>query len=104
MDEKQFFEALDKKLKYYLEPIMDFISTQKTIRDFNLSDQSKKQPRVSSGKPMPEIIGDYTISAKGCNRCGGKITWDLYDKDGGHPYPDHVDEKGNLIDCPQYNQ
>ncbi|GAG77219.1 unnamed protein product, partial [marine sediment metagenome] len=42
------------------------------------------------------------ISAKGCNRCGGKITWDNYSKPD-HPYPDHVDEEGNLLDnCPAY--
>ena len=102
MDENTFFEELDKKLKYYLEPIMAFIETQKMIRDAKLSDQSKKQPRESSGKPMPEMIGEYTIAAKECNRCGGKITWDLYDKDSGHGYPDHVSEDGKLIDCPEY--
>jgi len=76
----------------------------KQVVSKTLADFSKKQPRVSSGKKMDEIIGDYTISPKGCNRCGGKITWDLYDKDGGHPYPDHVDENGKIIDCPEYNK
>ena len=99
MDENTFFEELDKKLKYYLEPIMAYIDTQKMIRDAGLIDHSKTEPRESSGK---KIIGDYTIGKKGCNKCGGKITWDLYDKDT-HPYPDHVDEDGKLIDCPEYN-
>ena len=102
MDENTFFEELDKKLKYYLEPIMDYIDTQKVIRDFNLSDQSKKQPRESSGRKRPEQIGKYTIGKDGCNKCGGKITWDLYDKESGHGYPDHVSEDGKLIDCPEY--
>ena len=104
MDEKQFFEALDEKLKYYLEPIMDFIDTQKAIRDFNLSDKSKSdRPRQDTDK---EIIGEYTIAKKGCNRCGGKITWDNYEKinDAGFPqkYPDHVSDDGYLIECPEY--
>ena len=103
MDENDFFEKLDEKLKEYLGPIMAYINIQKTIKSFGIADHSTK-PKISSGKKMPEQIGEYTIADKGCNRCGGKITWDLYDKDGGHPYPDHVDEKGNLIDCPQYNQ
>ena len=106
MDEYETMEelvetVLDKKLKYYLEPIMAFIETQKMIRDVKLSDQSKKIPRVSSGKKMPEQIGKYTIADKGCNRCGGKITWDNYDKET-QPYPDHVNEDGKLIDCPEY--
>ena len=100
MDEKQFFEALDEKLKYYLEPIMDYIDTQKAIRNFNLSDKSKSnRPQQTTDK---EIIGDYTIGKKGCNRCGGKITWDNYNETD-HKYPDHVDEFGHLIDCPEYN-
>ena len=67
-----------------------------------LADFSEKPNRESSGKKMPTTLGEYTIADKGCNKCGGKITWDNYDKDGGHPYPDHVDEDGNLIDCPEY--
>ena len=104
MDEKEFEEMIDKKFKYYLEPIMTYIRIQETIRDANLANLSKKQPRTSSGKKMPEQIGDYIISAKGCNRCGGKITWDLYDKDGGHNHPDHIDENGNIIDCPEFKK
>ena len=103
MDEKSFFEALDEKLKYYLEPIMAFIDTQKMIRDVKLADHSKVQTRISSGKKMPTIIGDYTIADKGCNKCGGKITWDNYNKET-QPYPDHVDEDGNLCDCPEYTK
>ena len=45
----------------------------------------------------------YKISDKGCNRCNGKITWDLYDKET-HPYPDHIDEDGSIIDCPEYKR
>ena len=101
MDEKEFEELIDKKFKYYLEPVMAFIETQKMIRDANLADLSKKQPRVSSGKKAPEQIGMYTISPKGCNRCGGKITWDNYDPIS-HKFPEHVDEDGHLIDCPEY--
>ena len=69
----------------------------KTLADF-----SKVPVRESSGKKMPEIRGDYTISKKGCNRCGGPITWDLYVKET-HGHPDHVDEDGNLMNCPEYN-
>ena len=61
MDEKQFFEALDEKLKYYLEPIMAFIATQKIMRDIKLAYHSKKEPRESSGKQMPETKGEYNI-------------------------------------------
>lgn len=67
-----------------------------------LSDFSKTENKESSGKKMPTMIGEYIIADKGCNRCGGKITWDLYDKESGHGYPDHVDTDGNLIDCPEY--
>ena len=50
---------------------------------------------------MPKQIGDWIIGKKGCNSCGGDITWDRYDKEF-HAYPDHVDENGNLVDCPNY--
>ena len=101
MDEVEFFKQLDEKLKHYLEPIMNYVKLQKIIQETNLTDHSKKQTRISSGKPMPNQIGNYTIADKGCNRCGGKITWDNYDKET-QPYPDHVDEDGNLMDCPEY--
>ena len=62
-----------------------------------------KAPKAKTrySKEMPEQVGGYTIGKKGCNRCGGKITWDNYDKEQ-HPFPDHLDEEGNIIDCPEY--
>ena len=73
----------------------------KGIVSETLADFSKIENKESSGKKMPTTIGEYIIADKGCNRCGGKITWDKYDKET-HPYPDHVNEDGKLIDCPEY--
>ena len=91
-----------KSINNKLQELIDIFRMKEIIKK-TIADFSKDQPRESSGKPMPEQIGDYTIAEKGCNRCGGKITWDLYDKEKGHGYPDHVDDDGNLIDCPEYN-
>lgn len=78
--------------------IKQIVST--TLADFSKSER----PKTTTDKPAPEIIGNFTISAKGCNRCGGKISWDNYSKEaGGQNYPDHIDEAGNIIDCPEYN-
>ena len=74
----------------------------KQVVSTTLADFSKAENKQSSGKKMPKQIGEYTIAEKGCNRCGGPITWDNYDKEGGHPYPDHVNKDGKLIDCPEY--
>ena len=104
MDEEEFLDILAgafDKINKKLDSIILKLKVQQFVQQ-KLADVSKEQPRESSGKPMPEIIGEYTIAAKGCNRCGGKITWDLYDKESGHGYPDHVDTDGNLIDCPEY--
>ena len=73
----------------------------KEVVSKTLADFSKVKNKESSGKKMPTTIGEYTIADKGCNRCGGKITWDNYDKET-QPYPDHVDENGKLMDCPEY--
>ena len=93
-----------KSINNKLQELIDIFRLKEvvgTIVKKDLADFSKQEPRVSSGKPMPEQIADYVIAAKGCNRCGGKITWDLYDKEE-HPFPDHVDDDGNLCDCPEY--
>jgi len=93
-----------KSINNKLQEIIDIFQIKGVVQA-NLADFSKApKAKTSYTKEMPEMIGGYTISKKGCNRCGGKITWDLYDKDGGHPYPDHVDEDGNIIDCPAYNK
>ncbi len=68
----------------------------------DLSDSNR--PKATTDKPAPEIIGNFTIAAKGCNKCDGKISWDNYSKEaGGQNYPDHIDEKGNIVKCPEYN-
>ena len=116
MDEKAFFDYQDKKFESVgellgsilesLEEIREYIHT-KTVVKQTLADFSK-EPKAKStyAKPMPEQIGGWTIAKKGCNKCGGKITWDNYEKinDSGFPqkYPDHVDENGSIIDCPEY--
>ena len=134
MDEKAFFDYQDKKFESVGELLGSILENQdnllqnlinfntrmeqieshirikdivETIAKKNLADFSK-DPKAKStyAKPMPEQIGGYTIAKKGCNRCGGKITWDNYEKinDAGFPqkYPDHIDENGNIIDCPEY--
>ena len=86
-----------------LNEIKDILQIKGAVNT-TLADFSEKQPRISSGKKNPEQIGKFTISAKGCNRCGGKISWDNYSKEaGGQNYPDHIDEAGNIVDCPEYN-
>lgn len=118
MDEEQFFEHLDKKfeavglllgdivddldnINIELKLIKDIVEIKGVVKT-TLADFSK-EPKAKStyAKPMPEKIGDWIIAKKGCNSCGGKISWDNYDKEE-HPYPDHVDENGNLVDCPNY--
>ena len=132
MDEEQFFGYLDKKFEAVglllgdiidkFDPIlqnminlntrMEQIESHLRIKDIvetiakkNLADFSK-EPKAKSqyAKPMPEKIGDWIIAKKGCNSCGGKISWDNYDPTtpGGQRYPDHIDENGNLVDCPNY--
>ena len=106
MDEKEFEEMIDKKFKYYLEPIMEYIAVQKAIRDFNLSDQSKKQPRESSGKGSVEYNGEtYTYSkAKKCKYCDSHYTaWKQPYVAGDRPIA--VDYDGNVIEggCPKFN-
>ena len=72
-----------------------------TLADFSKSER----PQSATDKPMPEMLGEYTVGKKGCNKCNGKITWDNYDKET-HPYPDHINEDGELIldGCPEYNK
>ena len=112
MDEKAFFDYIDKKFEAVAGLLDSVLSNQEDMKENllikkvvakKLSDFSKA-PKAESvySKEMPEQVGGYNIAKKGCNRCGGKITWDLYDKEGGHPYPDHIDESGNIIDCPEY--
>ena len=113
MDEKEFFTKMDTMHEEVIEGLASIMEEIKELKNMvnikmavktTLADFSNKKVDHSSSKPMPEQIGGYIIAFKGCNRCGGKITWDLYDKDGGHPYPDHVDENGKIIDCPNYNK
>ena len=86
MDEKEFERMIDAKF-YDLKLWFQNNGYMKPVGDTPSSTPKK---------------GGYKISDKGCNRCGGKITWDLYNKEE-HPYPDHVDEDGNLCNCPEYN-
>ena len=86
MDEKEFERMIDSKF-YDLKLWFQNNGYMKPVGDMKSSTPKKD---------------GYKISDKGCNRCGGKITWDLYNKED-HPYPDHVDEDGKLCDCPEYN-
>ena len=83
--------------------LKDIVGTivKKDLADFSKSDR----PQSATDKPMPEMLGEYTVGKKGCNKCNGKITWDNYDKET-HPYPDHINEDGELIldGCPEYNK
>jgi len=104
MDEKKFFEYMDTKHAEIIEgiaKILELMDIKEVVTKFADHSEKTKQTNIYI-KEAPETIGDYTIGKKGCNKCGGKITWDNYDKET-HPYPDHVDEDGKLIDCPEYN-
>ena len=107
MDEKEFEEMIDKKFKYYLEPIMDFIDTQKAIRDFNLSDKSTAPKAFNtSTKFSVEYNGDtYTYTKnKKCKYCEEHYTaWKQPYEQGDRPIA--VDYDGNVIEggCPKYN-
>ena len=94
-----------KSINNKLQEIIDIFQIKqvvsKTLADFS------KEPKAKTNytKDMPEMIGGYTIAKKGCNKCGGKITWDNFSKEpGGQNYPDHIDEEGNIIDCPEYKK
>ena len=62
----------------------------------------KKQP-----KSTKKIIanGKYKVASTTCNKCGGYISWDGYDKSNPSP-PIHVDQNGNIEgngNCPEYD-
>ena len=112
MDEKTFFDYIDKKFEAVagllgsiidqLEDVKEIVQI-KSVVTATLADFSK-EPKADSryAKKMPLQVGEWIIAKKGCNRCGGKITWDNYNETD-HKYPDHVDEEGNLLDnCPAY--
>ena len=89
MNEDRFFDEVAKMLD------ARFLDLKTWIQN---SSYTKTDHAIIKTK-IPK--GGYKIADKGCNKCGGKITWDKYDKEE-HPYPDHVDEDGNLTDCPEY--
>ena len=101
MDENEFFDYIDKKF-------MELgIKSNKQFYDLKLWFQNNgyMKPIGDTPSSTPKKEG-YKISDKGCNRCGGKITWDNYSKEeGGQNYPDHIDEDGNIMPngCPQFN-
>ena len=88
MDENEFFDALDKRF-YELKLWFQNNGYMKPVGN---------QPRS-----MPKT--GYKKAKDPCKRCGGTITWDNYDKEK-HPYPDHLDENGDIIPegCPAYKQ
>ena len=97
-----------KSINLKLQDIIDIFKIKgvvaTTLADFSKSDR----PQSATDKPMPEMLGEYTVGKKGCNKCNGKITWDNYDptSPGGQRYPDHLDENGEIIldGCPEYNK
>lgn len=111
MDEDKLIEIINEKFESVGELLGSILENQEDIREYihtktiikqTLADFSKAPKTKSTyAKPMPEQIGGYTIAKKGCNRCGGKITWDNYNETD-HKFPDHVDENGSIIDCPEY--
>ena len=92
MDEKEFEKMMKDMLTGYFYELKVWFQNNGYMKP--VGDKPNSIPKQ----------GGYTIAKDGCNKCGGKITWDLYDKEGGHPYPDHVDEDGKLMDCPNYTQ
>ena len=90
-------KSINNKLQEIIDIFQIKAVVNKTLADFSESNR----PRSDTDKPMPETIGNWTIAKKGCNRCGGKISWDNYNETD-HKYPDHIDDNGNIIDCPEY--
>lgn len=91
MDEDRFFTELDRRF-YELKVWFQNNGYMKPIGN---------QP---SSRNINEIkVIKYEVGKKPCQRCGGKITWDNYNKET-HPYPDHLDEDGEIIPsgCPEY--
>ena len=83
MDEKQFFEHIDKKFEAVGLLIGDLIDKvddtlkwveARSVVEKTLLDVSK-EPKAKSryAKQMPLQVGDWIIADKGCNRCGGRI-------------------------------
>lgn len=108
MDEKEFFDALDEKLKYYLEPIMDFIEVQKTIRDKQLSDQSEKpkETNIYTKNVITWNGDDYAYSkTKLCKYCDEHyVGWKQPYTSGDKPIAISM-VNGEVIGegCPKYN-
>ena len=116
MDEKQFFEHIDKKFESVglllgdiidkLDPVIEWINTRKVVEKTLVDYSETPKAKSRYAKKMGERLGGWRISNKPCNRCNGKITWDNYKKDVGgqiQMYPDHVGEDGNLLEnCPAY--
>ena len=90
-------KSINNKLQEIIDIFQIKAVVNKTLADFSESNR----PRSATDKPMPEMLGKYTVGKKGCNRCGGKISWDNYNETD-HKYPDHIDDNGNIIDCPEY--
>ena len=62
----------------------------------------KKQPKATK---KIEPNGLYKVSNTKCNKCGGNISWDGYNKDDPSP-PIHVTMDGRIIgngDCPEFD-
>ena len=94
-----------KSINLKLQDIIDIFQIKgvvaTTLADFSKSDR----PQSATDKPMPEILGDYTLSKTPCRKCGGKITWDNYNETD-HKYPDHLTDNGEIMlnGCPEWNK
>jgi hypothetical protein len=114
MDEKEFFTKMDAMHEEVIEGLASIMEEIKELKNMvnikmavktTLADFSNKSVDHSSSKPMPERLGNWTIGKKPCQKCGGKISWDNYSKDGQN-YPDHIDEHGVRMPggCPEYKK
>ena len=90
-------KSINNKLQEIIDIFQIKAVVNKTLADFSESNR----PRSATDKPMPEMLGEYTVAKKGGTRCGGKITWENYEKET-QPYPDHLSVHGDLIACPEY--
>ena len=85
MDEDKFFEHRNLKfaelyeviktmnaklegLNMLYEDILRHVKVKHAVKT-SLADFSKDKVSHERSKPMPEMLGKYTISKKGCNRC-----------------------------------
>ena len=107
MDDEELINQIDLLFQEYMKPLKNYLSTQKALKDFNISDQSAKPKTTNiTTKFSLEYNGDtYTYTKnKKCKYCESHYTaWKQPYEQGDRPIS--VDYDGNVIEggCPKYN-